>query len=60
VGNRQRVEGALPVDRFAFRYGGDEFVLLLPQTSKDNAMLVARRLHKMLREATWLPAKAEH
>jgi len=42
---------------FAFRYGGDEFVLLLPQTSKDNAMLVARRLHKMLREATWLPGE---
>ena len=42
---------------FAFRYGGDEFVLLLPQTSKDNAMNVARRLHKMLRESTWLPGE---
>ena len=31
---------------FAFRYGGDEFVLLLPQTSKENALNVARRLHK--------------
>jgi len=31
---------------FAFRYGGDEFVLLLPQTSKENAINVARRLHK--------------
>jgi GGDEF domain-containing protein/putative methionine-R-sulfoxide reductase with GAF domain len=34
----------------AFRYGGDEFVLLLPQTSKENAMAVARRLHKLIRE----------
>src|SRR5229473_1604250 len=39
---------------FAFRYGGDEFVLLLPQTSKDNALNVARRLHKLVRESTWL------
>lgn len=39
---------------FAFRYGGDEFVLLLPQTSKDNALNVARRLHKLIRESVWL------
>jgi diguanylate cyclase (GGDEF)-like protein len=38
----------------AFRYGGDEFVVLLPQTSKENAIGVARRLHKLIREATWL------
>jgi diguanylate cyclase (GGDEF)-like protein len=39
---------------FAFRYGGDEFVLLLPQTSKENALTVARRLHRLIRESTWL------
>src|SRR5579863_3939378 len=39
---------------FAFRYGGDEFVVLLPQTSKENALGVARRLHKLIREAVWL------
>lgn len=39
---------------FAFRYGGDEFVLLLPQTSKENALNVARRLHKLIRENVWL------
>lgn len=39
---------------FAFRYGGDEFVILLPQTSKDNALWVARRLHKLIRETVWL------
>jgi diguanylate cyclase (GGDEF)-like protein len=39
---------------FAFRYGGDEFVILLPQTSKESALNVARRLHKLIRETTWL------
>ena len=39
---------------FAFRYGGDEFVILLPQTPKDNALNVARRLHKLVRETRWL------
>jgi diguanylate cyclase (GGDEF)-like protein len=39
---------------FAFRYGGDEFVILLPQTSKENSLNVARRLHKLIREGKWL------
>jgi diguanylate cyclase (GGDEF)-like protein len=38
----------------AFRYGGDEFVVLLPQTSKENALGVARRLHKLIGETAWL------
>jgi diguanylate cyclase (GGDEF)-like protein len=38
----------------AFRYGGDEFVLLLPQTSKENAIGVASRLHRLIRETVWL------
>jgi diguanylate cyclase (GGDEF)-like protein len=38
----------------AFRYGGDEFVVLLPQTSKENAIGVARRLHKIIRDTLWL------
>lgn len=42
---------------FAFRYGGDEFVVLLPQTSKENACRVARRLHRMIREGTWLESE---
>ncbi len=33
---------------FAFRYGGDEFVVMLPQTSKINSILVARRLHRLI------------
>src|SRR3982074_2817810 len=38
---------------FAFRYGGDEFVVLLPQTGKENAFVVARRLHRRIRESAW-------
>jgi diguanylate cyclase (GGDEF)-like protein len=29
---------------YAFRYGGDEFVVLLPQTGKESGLVVARRL----------------
>src|SRR5262249_60841384 len=39
---------------FAFRYGGDEFVILLPQTSKEKAINVARRLQKMIRGTVWM------
>jgi diguanylate cyclase (GGDEF)-like protein len=35
----------------AFRYGGDEFVILLPGTPKRRAIQVANRLHCALREA---------
>ncbi|MGA9885300.1 MAG: sensor domain-containing diguanylate cyclase [Candidatus Acidiferrales bacterium] len=38
----------------AFRYGGDEFVVLLPQTSKGNALAVAHRLHDLIGETVWL------
>jgi diguanylate cyclase (GGDEF)-like protein len=33
----------------AFRYGGDEFVILLPQTGKDAALIVAKRLRDLFR-----------
>ena len=38
---------------FAFRYGGDEFVVVLPQTSKDQAVVVAKRLQDSLRLGTF-------
>ena len=39
------------------RYGGDEFVLVLPQTSKDQAVHVARRLRLALNGAVFLRDK---
>jgi diguanylate cyclase (GGDEF)-like protein len=39
---------------FAFRYGGDEFVILLPQTGKEQALNVARRLLQTFRTSYFL------
>lgn len=33
-----------------YRYGGEEFVILLPETDKWKALTVARRLHKIIGE----------
>jgi diguanylate cyclase (GGDEF)-like protein len=38
----------------AFRYGGDEFAILLPQTSRGAALLVARRLMSVFHANPWL------
>ena len=33
---------------YGFRYGGDEFVIILPQTPKESALVVLRRLKDLL------------
>lgn len=43
------IKAQLRLIDYAFRYGGDEFVVLLPQTGKDAALFVARRLRDSLR-----------
>ncbi len=47
------IKAQLRLIDYAFRYGGDEFVVLLPQTSKDQALVVARRLRDDLRSSTF-------
>src|SRR5512147_1719177 len=39
---------------YAFRYGGDEFVVLLPQTGKESGLVVARRLLESFRNSRFL------
>jgi diguanylate cyclase (GGDEF)-like protein len=39
----------------AFRYGGDEFAILLPQTSQEAGTRVARRIADVLHHRRWLP-----
>ena len=47
------IKAQLRLIDFAFRYGGDEFVVLLPQTGKDQALVVAKRLRDALRASSF-------
>ncbi|HEY4960340.1 MAG TPA: sensor domain-containing diguanylate cyclase [Candidatus Limnocylindrales bacterium] len=38
----------------AFRYGGDEFAILLPQTSREAGLRVARRISRVFHQRRWL------
>ncbi len=44
----------LPPGAAAFRYGGDEFVVLLPNASKPDACIVAKQMFEALRRSRFL------
>ena len=52
IGNA--IKAHLRLIDYAFRYGGDEFVILLPQSSKDQAMVACKRLLDVLRGTKFL------
>jgi diguanylate cyclase (GGDEF)-like protein len=56
----QRFKDALRLIDFAFYYGDGEFVLILPQTSKESGRLIARRLHKLFKETSWLQTEGQN
>jgi diguanylate cyclase (GGDEF)-like protein len=53
------IKAQLRLIDFAFRYGGDEFVVLLPQTGKDAAVVVAKRLRDSLRNGEFSTDQGE-
>src|SRR5438067_1896325 len=52
------IKAQLRLIDFAFRYGGDEFVIMLPQTGKDAALTVAKRLRDNLRTTPFCSQEA--
>jgi diguanylate cyclase (GGDEF)-like protein/putative nucleotidyltransferase with HDIG domain len=42
------IKNAVRTSDFAFRYGGDEFAILLPQTPIDDALMVLERVRKRI------------
>jgi diguanylate cyclase (GGDEF)-like protein len=54
------VKAQLRLIDFAFRYGGDEFVVLLPQTGKDQALVVAKRLRDAMRASSFCRDEGLH
>jgi diguanylate cyclase (GGDEF)-like protein len=48
------IQGKLRKSDRIFRYGGDEFVVTLPETGTDGALAVAHRLRRMVRSHRFL------
>ena len=47
----QSIRGSLRAVDMAFRYGGDEFAVILPSASSEDAYRVAERIHKSIEQA---------
>ena len=54
------IKGNLRLIDCAFRYGGDEFVVLLPQTDQEQAIVVVQRLKELLYNTAFFPEKGHN
>lgn len=50
----KRLTGQARATDYVFRYGGEEFVLLLPETDSASAFLLAQRLCESIAEKPWV------
>ena len=44
-------------DDLSFRYGGEEFMVLLPNTDIEKALIVAEKLREEIEHSRMLPSK---
>lgn len=44
---------------FSFRYGGEEFLVLLPETNQEQAQIVAEKLKRVIERTPMLPSNRE-
>jgi diguanylate cyclase (GGDEF)-like protein len=49
------IHSVLRADDSLVRYGGDEFIVLMPQTSQEEALAVVRRLRRTINSTLFLP-----
>jgi len=49
------IRSSLRVNDRAYRYGGEEYCVLLPETDRDSAILVAERIRKLIKSTPLLP-----
>jgi len=54
----QILSGSVRFTDHAFRYGGEEFVILLPETDKVKAIIVAKRLRLLVANSKFIDKKA--
>jgi diguanylate cyclase (GGDEF)-like protein len=56
----QAFKDVLRLIDFAFYFGGEQFMVLLPQTIKESGHVIAQRLHKLFGEALWLRGESQN